>query len=533
MVVVGGVAFVVARPQINDFVNKEIKKYDVELESWSVGLTGKANLYKVRLPLTNGTVITAREISVRPPVSSFKGVADLYDVKVEHGGLSVQIPQLHIDGIVLNDKDETIQSKKLQMLVRIGLSSIRASDIQLISNPNGAQETATIKGFTLDNLDKGKIASIGFDAMQTASNFNQGNLSGLQLQSGAARAKNIDVASAYGFMENILSQNQSIVDLFGPVNLSNVKIDAGLSDGKQLHVSLGALKTEGFSLRNLGQNPIAQAKAAMAVLKNANASKEERSDATKTLVQLLATIAKVNGSLENLVVDTADGKLTIGSFEVTPSKWNNVIPEQILIKADNVLFDLADVPNEKIQLLRDMGYNQLDLSFVMNLSWNGDDNSFNINELGFTSKDMGKMQLTGKFKNIGPRFFSGDLPQMLAAVSGITFQSLDVVVSDYGAFEQIIKVGAPFGGVDQQELLGLIEIVASKSPESLLKNHEQVGAISDALVRFIENPGTLNIHVVAKAPAGLSLFDFITAQADVPAFLDKLDLRVTSTGKPN
>ncbi|UXM94445.1 hypothetical protein N5853_10060 [Bartonella sp. HY329] len=533
MVVIGGVAFVVARPQINDFVNKEINKYGIELESWSIGLTGKANLHKVRLPMTNGTIITVREISVRPPVSSFKGVADLYDVKVEHGGISMQIPQLHVDGIVLNDKDETIKSKNLRLLMQIGLSSIRASNIELVSNLNGAQETATIKGFTLDNLDKGKIAFIGFDSMQTASDFKQGNLSGLQLQSGAASAKNIDVASAYGFMENILSQNQSIVDLFGPVNLSDVKIDAGLSDGKQLHVSLGALKSEGFSLRNLGQNPIAQAKAAIAVLKNANASKEERNDATKTLIQLLATIAKVNGSLENLVVDTADGKLTVGSFEITPSNWNNIIPEQLLIKADNVLFDLADVPNEKIEVLKEMGYNQLDLSFIMNLNWNSDDNSLNIAELGFTGKDMGQMQLSGKLKNIGPAFFAGNFDQMANVAEEISLQSLNLAVSDYGLFDKIIQWEAPKAGTTPSDLRNSIKIIAVESPPLLLKNHEDATAISNTFGNFVDNPGTINIQMVAKAPGGLSLSEFLIPQTDTSAILNKFDLKVTSTGKPN
>ncbi|WP_182417255.1 hypothetical protein [Bartonella sp. HY038] len=533
LVVIGGVAFVVARPQINDFVNKEINKYGVELESWSIGLTGKANLYKVRIPLSDGTIITVREISARPPVSSFKGVADLYDVKVEHGGVSLQIPQLHVDGIVQNGKDVTIQSKKLQMLMQIGLSSIRASDINLVSNLNGAQETATIKGFKLDNLDKGKIAFIGFDSMQTTSNFTQGELSGLRIESGAASAKNIDVASAYSFLENTLSQNQSVVDLFGPLNLSNVKLDAGLSDGKEFHASLGALKTEGFSLRNLGQNPIGQAKAAMAVLKNSNASKEERSTATKTLVQLLQNIAKINGRLENLVVDTASGKLSVGSFEITPSSWNSVIPESLLIKADNVLFDLADLPSKEIQTLRDMGYAQMDLSFVMSLNWNRDDNSLNINELSFTGKDMGQAQISGKFKNVAPAFFSGDLLQMTMVASGITLQSLDIAFSDYGAFERIIKSGAPYGGVSEANLRADIREIAVKSPPALLKNHKDANAISEALGSFVDNPGTVNIHIVSKAPAGLSLLDLLISQADLPAILDKLDFRVTSTGKPH
>lgn len=526
LMVIGGIVFVVARPQINEFINKEIKKYGIELEGWSLGIPAKANLYNVRFPLRNGIVITAQQVSARPPFSVFKGAADFYDVKMVTDGVVVKIPRIYISGIERNEKDTSIKSKILQALMQMSVASIRADDIEVVSTVNDMPATVNIKDFALNDLYKGKISYIGFNGMQTTSNLQKEKLGG-SLQSDTISFKDIDVASVYSFLENTLPPNTSVIDVLGPVNLGNVKLDASLADGKQLSVALDRFNTEGFSLRNIEHPSIHQAKDALVVLKDAGSSKEERNRAMHTFFQLLQTVAKVNGSLKNLVVDTSMGKLSIETLDVMPSNWNNVVPEALLVKVDNAILDLKDSSNEKAQILREMGYNQLDLSFIMNSNWNEQDNTININELSFTSKDMGQAKLSGKIINVDDAFFSGDQMQMIVAVSKMALQSFDISLSDYGFFNKVIKWEAPQAGISEAELRDSIKEIAVETPLSLLKNHSDAKAISEVFGRFVDTPGELNLHVTAKENNGLGLLDFMLGQSDLTALFDKINLTAT------
>lgn len=534
--VIGAGAFVFARPQIDKVVSTYSQKYNIQFESWDVSVAGKVNVNNVRMPLSDGTIVKIGHVSGRPPVLGLSGTADLYDVMIERDGISIKVPELYVSGVSQEKDDAGEPSKTLRMLKQFNVSSISAPRVQLVATHDNEKREVVVKGFSLSSLKAGKIGRIGFSTLETdIGQITQGHIGGAQLHSGAFSIRDVDAAEAYAFITGRFDAGETGKGIVGPVNLDDIKIDIRSAKGDEVHFSLGTLKSAGLVLRAPKTSPLETIKA-FRLAYQSDGSEEEKKKATRDLLGLTQSIASVDAEVRDVQFDVPQVKARLDLFELKPRNWNSVVPEGLRINLGGLAIDTTHLEGEKAEMLRSLGYNKLEFSFVFDADWQPDSHTIALKEFSFVGKNIGQASFMGTFINAQPGLFSGDKTSTLAAVSGLALSEMNMSFTDFGAIDHVInwEVEQLSPGDDKlrRELKDDLYEMATKSPPLMFNNHPDTQQMSEALGAFVRDSGTLNVKIVAKKKRGINMFD-IAATQDLKQFLDMVDLTFinVATGK--
>jgi len=248
-------AFVLARPQIDEIVQREIKKRGVEVDDWDVGLSGRMNLHNLRINLPDGATIIASLAAVRPPLPGFAGAVTLYEVAVQRGSTSLTTPQLDMNGIEMRERDATISSKILQNLMQFDVSSLTAPHIRITTPFEGKQAVAQFEDLVLDNFAQGKLEHFGFANMTVS--LDEGTT---QFGSGAVELRDIDAAAAYAYLSGRLHdegwQPKSSM-IVGPVHVRDMTFETKLGQKQEdARFAMSSLRSDGLALNPAGEAPL-------------------------------------------------------------------------------------------------------------------------------------------------------------------------------------------------------------------------------------------------------------------------------------
>ena len=536
LAILGVGAFYMAAPYLNSFVKDEMTKHGVKAEQSEVTVAGNVNLKNVTLPVPDGVSLKIGAVSGRPPVGFVPGSFTIYDIDLKRDNIHVVVPEMTLNGITLKDKDTSIASNVLQALLRVGISSVNAPDIEVsLSNPQGETEKLDIKGFWLSSLKAGNIGSVGIAGMSTnvgLPNSNTSELNNLRLigKSNALQASDIDLAYAYGILAGKVKPDKIGRTIFGPVELGDIAIDVFEGTNRNAHFSLNKFKTEGLKMRPMEAVPEDLARAYLEAKKSGD-EKGEKAARNELLITLVSAITAIDAEVEKADIDLPTVKASLNSFQLQPREWKQAVPESLLVKLDGFSLNTSEMPQKSFELFRNMGFNTLDLSGKLDFSYNSGRQTLSLNDLSFNADGIGSGEMSATIINAGSELFSGDKQAMLDAANKIGITKADMRYSDFGFIDKLFTYLARNLNDNKhdlkKELYDDFYVAMTRSPEMLLKDHEEAQKISSAFGAFAKKPGTLKISIKAKDDKGLTATDLETAlQNDLAGALNKVDLVV-------
>ena len=536
LAIIGVGAFYMAAPYLNSFVKDEMTKHGVKAEQSEVTVAGNVNLKNVTLPVPDGVSLKIGAVSGRPPVGFVPGSFTIYDIDLKRDNIHVVVPEMTLNGITLKEKDTSIASNVLQALLRVGISSVNAPDIEVsLSNPQGETEKLDIKGFWLSSLKAGNIGSVGIAGMSTnvgLPNSNTSELNNLRLigKSNALQASDIDLAYTYGILAGKVKPDKIGRTIFGPVELGDIAIDVFEGTNRNAHFSLNKFKTEGLKMRPMEAVPEDLARAYLEAKKSGD-EKGEKAARNELLITLVSAITAIDAEVEKADIDLPTVKASLNSFQLQPREWKQAVPESLLVKLDGFSLNTSEMPQKSFELFRNMGFNTLDLSGKLDFSYNSGRQTLSLNDLSFNADGIGSGEMSATIINAGSELFSGDKQAMLDAANKIGITKADMRYSDFGFIDKLFTYLARNLNDNKhdlkKELYDDFYVAMTRSPEMLLKDHEEAQKISSAFGAFAKKPGTLKISIKAKDDKGLTATDLETAlQNDLAGALNKVDLVV-------
>ena len=534
ILVVGG--FYMAAPYLNSFVKDEMIKHGVKADQSEVTVAGNVNLKNVTLPVPEGVTLKIGSISGRPPVGFVPGSFTIYNIDLTRDNVHVQIPEVSLNGITLKDKDTTIQSHVLQALMRVGVSSVNAPNIEVsLASQNGSAERLNVKDFWLSGLKNGYVGSVGIGGMSTnvgfphSTNDENGSLR-LIGKSNAMQARDIDIGYAYSILAGKIKPDKVGRTVFGPVELGDIAIDVFEGTNRNAHFSLAKFKTSGLKMHPMQDVPEDLARAYLEAKKTGD-EKNEKAARNALIITLVSAVTAIDAEIEKADIDLPKIKASLNSFELQPREWNQSVPESLLISLDGLSLNTAEMPQKDFDILRNMGFKTLDLSGKVDFSYNSGRKTLSLNDLSFTANGIGSGQMSATIINASPELFSGDKDATVNAANQIGIIKADMRYSDFGFIDKLFTYLAQNLNDNKhdlkQELYDDFYVVMTKSPAMLLKDHDEAQKISSAFGAFAKKPGTLKISLQAKDNKGLTATELETAlQNDLATALNKVDLTV-------
>lgn len=529
-------AFYMAAPYLNSFVKDEMVKHGVKADQSEVTVAGNVNLKNVTLPVPEGVSLKIGAISGRPPVGFVPGSFTIYNIDLKRDNIHIEVPEVTLNGITLKDKDTSIESNVLQALMRVDVSSVNAPNIEVsLDNPNGETEKLNVKGFWLSSLKGGNIGSVGIDGMTTnvgLKNSDTNSTNGLRLigKSNAMRADDIDVGYAYSILAGKIKPDKVGRTVFGPVELGDIAIDVFEGTNRNAHFSLDKFKTNGLKMHPMEAVPENLARAYLEAKKSGD-ERNEKAARNALVVTLVSAITAIDAQVEKADIDLPKIKASLNSFQLLPREWNQPVPESLLVSLDGFSLNTSEMPQKDFEMLKNMGFNTLDLSGKIDFSYNSSRKILSLNDLSFTANGIGSGQMSATIINAGSALFSGDKEAALDAANQIGITKADMRYSDFGFIDKLFTYLAQNLNDSKhdlkQELYEDFYVVMTKSPAMLLKDHEEAQKISSAFGAFAKKPGTLKISLEAKDNQGLTATDLETAlQNDLATALNKVNLTV-------
>ena len=529
-------AFYMAAPYLNSFVKDEMVKHGVKADQSEVTVAGNVNLKNVTLPVPEGVSLKIGAISGRPPVGFVPGSFTIYNIDLKRDNIHIEVPEVTLNGITLKDKDTSIESNVLQALMRVDVSSVNAPNIEVsLDNPNGETEKLNIKGFWLSSLKGGNIGSVGIEGMSTnvgLKNSDTNSTNGLRLigKSNAMQADDIDVGYAYSILAGKIKPDKVGRTVFGPVELGDIAIDIFEGTNRNAHFSLDKFKTNGLKMHPMEAVPETLARAYLEAKKSGD-EKNEKAARNALVVTLVSAITAIDAQVEKADIDLPKIKASLNSFQLLPREWNQPVPESLLVSLDGFSLNTSEMPQKDFEMLKNMGFNTLDLSGKIDFSYNSSRKILSLNDLSFTANGIGSGQMSATIINAGSALFSGDKEAAFDAANQIGITKADMRYSDFGFIDKLFTYLAQNLNDSKhdlkQELYEDFYVVMTKSPAMLLKDHEEAQKISSAFGAFAKKPGTLKISLEAKDNQGLTATDLETAlQNDLATALNKVNLTV-------
>lgn len=529
-------AFYMAAPYLNSFVKDEMVKHGVKADQSEVTVAGNVNLKNVTLPVPEGVSLKIGAISGRPPVGFVPGSFTIYNIDLKRDNIHIEVPEVTLNGITLKDKDTSIESNVLQALMRVDVSSVNAPNIEVsLDNPNGETEKLNVKGFWLSSLKGGNIGSVGIEGMSTnvgLKNSDTNSTNGLRLigKSNAMQADDIDVGYAYSILAGKIKTDKVGRTVFGPVELGDIAIDIFEGTNRNAHFSLDKFKTNGLKMHPMEAVPETLARAYLEAKKSGD-EKNEKAARNALVVTLVSAITAIDAQVEKADIDLPKIKASLNSFQLLPREWNQPVPESLLVSLDGFSLNTSEMPQKDFEMLKNMGFNTLDLSGKIDFSYNSSRKILSLNDLSFTANGIGSGQMSATIINAGSALFSGDKEAALDAANQIGITKADMRYSDFGFIDKLFTYLAQNLNDSKhdlkQELCEDFYVVMTKSPAMLLKDHEEAQKISSAFGAFAKKPGTLKISLEAKDNQGLTATDLETAlQNDLATALNKVNLTV-------
>jgi hypothetical protein len=218
-------------------------------------------------------------------------------------------------------------------------------------------------------------------------------------------------------------------------------------------------------------------------------------------------------------------KGSVGAFDLTLKAYRLGIPTDISITADKVAIDLpADTTDEQVAQIKALGYDRIEMSGATKLHWDEASQTIVIDEVSTSGADMGTFSISAVLGNAREELFAEDPQVMQMAAIGLSVKELTVSTKDEGLAEKVFTMVGTQQGQDPAAVRTQISGMAAGMVPMLLGGTEQAQQVANAVMTFLNGGSSLKITAVAKDAAGLGLVDFMAAQQNPAAIVEKVDI---------
>ncbi|WP_112664246.1 hypothetical protein [Microvirga flavescens] len=217
-------------------------------------------------------------------------------------------------------------------------------------------------------------------------------------------------------------------------------------------------------------------------------------------------------------------KASVEEIELTADKPMNGVATNVRFGIKHYAMALpAGSKEEGIKDLLDLGYKDIDLSFLISSAWDEARNQIEIRDLFFDGKDIGQVSLRGTLGNVSKDVFHADTAVASVALLAAKAKSVELFIENKGLFDRYIAKEAKDQKTKPEAVRRNYGMAAAVLVPSLIGNSQKAQLLSQTIAKFIAKPGRLTIKAQAKDPAGLSVVE-LAAQTEPAAVLDKLDI---------
>lgn len=200
------------------------------------------------------------------------------------------------------------------------------------------------------------------------------------------------------------------------------------------------------------------------------------------------------------------------------------IPSTAKLAVDNLTFDLTP-DMAQAQPLMDMGYKRLDLSAGLASTYDGGKQTLTIKDLTFNGVDMGNLALGLGLSNVSKNIVSSNTELAKASMLAILVQSLNFDLKNSGLIDRALAWKAKTDNMPVDQLKTNLAAMAETQIPAAAKNHPSAKLVADAIAKFIKDPKTLHISVVAKTGLGAASMGMMD---DPTVLLDTLDVKASA-----
>lgn len=175
---------------------------------------------------------------------------------------------------------------------------------------------------------------------------------------------------------------------------------------------------------------------------------------------------------------------------------------------------------EMHETFRSLGHLSVTLDFDMDYSFDQDKDTFELDNLSLTLRDLGALAMNLELGNVNIR----DLVASQGATGVImTLRSAEVKYVDHSLFEQMIEGAAREEGKTVNELMAEMEAVLAGEIALAVAENDQFAVDGLNEIReFLRNPGTLAITIKPERPVGMLTLLELENAADV---ITRLNIR--------
>ncbi|AQS42064.1 MAG: Hypothetical protein BHV28_13810 [Candidatus Tokpelaia hoelldobleri] len=466
LVILAGGVFYFFRPSLTSYAASQVKKYGIETGTLDISPFGSAEVTKLRLPLGDDGELTAQSGSVRPPVPGFSGKASLYNVVVTKKGLRVTMPELYVDGLTLADKDPSISSRSLQMLMRVGVASVTIPGMQLMLGGE-KNAVADVRDIRLSDLSGGRIrllsaARIEAGLQSGAGGAGKSKLQRIEVQSGGFSSRDIDLAGAYGIMSG------------KPAPLA----------GKSI---LGVL--------------------------------------TAKAIRLDATLAALGEQEDGQPGKAQNFRVTLDSFEVRPDLWQKKLPQSIRMATRGFYLDTTELDPQIAEFLREAGYDTVEMSALFDVAYDETAKKLNIRDISFSGKRMGAFSLKMTMDNVGKDVFDSNSRAAARALMDTRLLHMTMVLRNDGLIDRTFSLQKM---ADKAELQEDLEILVEQAAEVFFGGHKDYPAIKQAMLDFVRATGSarLTVDLAPRKRQGVSLAEIMGEDPVTGAMVSSEDMEL-------
>lgn len=237
----------------------------------------------------------------------------------------------------------------------------------------------------------------------------------------------------------------------------------------------------------------------------------------------------VTGFSGEAIVEGEPVPVSLGSFSVAADEAIDGATGGVRIALANFAIDIPqDATDDFSVMMRQIGYEALDLSGTVAIGWNGEERTVIVDELSVAGGEMGSVAFTARLGGIGPEIFSTDPLAQQMALFQSDLRALSLSIVDEGLAERALAFAAQMQGVSPENLRTQVAGAAGGMLPMMLGGTPQSFALGEAVSTFVNTPGTLDITVTAKNPAGVPMIELATAANNPQAALALFDIEATA-----
>lgn len=226
--------------------------------------------------------------------------------------------------------------------------------------------------------------------------------------------------------------------------------------------------------------------------------------------------------------------VTAGQLDITANFPRTTAPITMRIDLKSLKFPTALISEENpynfddpdIFIFNNLNYGKLDISTILDFSWDEKKRTFLLNEYSYNIADMMSIKISGQSSNVDTLLLS-KAPFMIAAAAINAKLKNGTLTLNFDPLRTRFEQWAKAHDKAPQETYDKIAMFFDVSElNSNGTSIELATKLHTAIADIVYNGGTLMLHFNAKSPDGLTFADLLKLNVKPTTLLDKIDFSV-------